>query len=57
MLQGGICSSEFKAIPLISICPDFAAAKNLNPKFFMFLKKTQTVLKRNETYEMQHLRS
>lgn len=26
MLQGGICSSEFKAVSLISICPDFAAA-------------------------------
>lgn len=25
--QDGICSSEFKAIPLISICPDFTAAK------------------------------
>lgn len=25
--QDGICSSEFKAIPLITICPDFTAAK------------------------------
>jgi hypothetical protein len=27
MLRGGICSSEFKAIPLISVCPDFASAR------------------------------